>query len=332
MLALLAAPAFAASPFGVGLAEAPAPSGGLFSGVLAWIALQQQTFYRELTGAVRSLAEGGSAGPLLIGLSFAYGVLHAAGPGHGKAVISAYVLANGETARNGAILAMVSALLQAASAIAFVSVGTLALGVTAVAMTDATLVLEIGSYALIAALGAWLTFSRVLRPAFAAFTMRRAAPVFAMARAGGAGRGAELHQAGAEAAPFHIHGPACGCDHIAPAASLAGPLDWRKAGAAIAAVGLRPCTGALIVLVFAVSQGLFVVGVLSVLVMAIGTGLTVAALAGLAVGARGFALGALQRESATGRALAKTIEAAGALAVLFFGVTMLAAALFYGPA
>src|SRR3546814_6917941 len=50
----------------------------------------------------------------------------------------------------------------------------------------------------------------------------------------------------------HAHRHAdCGCGHAhAPAADLvAGPLEWRKAVSAILAMGLRPCSGALIVLV-----------------------------------------------------------------------------------
>src|SRR3546814_16711182 len=84
----------------------------------------------------------------------------------------------------------------------------------------------------------------------------------------------------------HAHGHAdCVCGHAhAPAADqVAGPLEWRKAVSAILAMGLRPCSGALIVLVFALSQGFFAAGIAAALAMGLGTGLTVAALAVLAV-------------------------------------------------
>src|SRR5262249_33244740 len=79
----------------------------------------------------------------------------------------------------------------------------------------------------------------------------------------------------------HAHGP--------EPEELAGPGGWRRGLSAIVAVGLRPCSGAIIVLVFALAQGLFWAGVASTFVMGIGTAITVAAIATLAVGARAVA-------------------------------------------
>lgn len=105
-----------------------------------------------------------------------------------------------------------------------------------------------------------------------------------------------------------------------------GPLDWRKAWTAVAAVGLRPCTGALIVLVFSLSQGLLAAGVAATLAMAFGTGLTVAALTLAAVSTRGIAA----RIGGSGRAgemVHHGFEALGAFAILAFGLLMLGASL-----
>ena len=91
LLACLAAPqaAFATpSPFGVGLPETTVAPSGIFAGFFAWVAAQQTTFYIALTDAVKALKADGTATWWLMWLSFAYGVFHAAGPGHGKAVIS----------------------------------------------------------------------------------------------------------------------------------------------------------------------------------------------------------------------------------------------------
>lgn len=105
---------------------------------------------------------------------------------------------------------------------------------------------------------------------------------------------------------------------------VAGPLNWRRAGSAILAVGLRPCSGALIVLVFALSQGFFMAGVASALAMGLGTGLTVAALACLAVAASGAATRLGSRMSSAGAAwLRYGIEALAAMAVLLLGVMLL---------
>jgi ABC-type nickel/cobalt efflux system permease component RcnA len=106
----------------------------------------------------------------------------------------------------------------------------------------------------------------------------------------------------------------------------AGRLDWRKAWAAVAAVGARPCTGALIVLVFALSQGLLAAGVAAAFAMALGTGLTVAGLTLAAVSARGMAA-RMTGSGPLGHALHHVIEGGGALVILLFGLVMLGASL-----
>ena len=60
--------------------------------------------------------------------------------------------------------------------------------------------------------------------------------------------------------------------------------------AVVFSVGIRPCTGAILVLVFAVTQGVFWAGVGATFAMALGTAITVAVLATLALGSRELAL------------------------------------------
>ena len=106
------------------------------------------------------MREDGSKLWMLVGLSFAYGVFHAAGPGHGKAVISSYMLANEVALRRGIMLSFVSAFLQALTAILVMALVFLVLRGTAVSMTDATWFLEVASYALITLFGAWLLWQK----------------------------------------------------------------------------------------------------------------------------------------------------------------------------
>ena len=121
---------------------------------------------------------------------------------------------------------------------------------------------------------------------------------------------------------------ACGVAHMPPPELVKGPLDWKRALSAIGAVGIRPCTGALIVLVFALSQGLLLAGIAAAFAMALGTGLTVAALTLLAVTTRGLALSvAASGGGDFARRLHVGIEAAAALVVLLFGLVMLGASL-----
>ena len=116
-LAHLVGHAHAQSSLGIGTNDAIAPSTGLFSHWLVWINQHQQAFYRSLSTTMKAMRDDGSNMWLLVGLSFAYGVFHAAGPGHGKAVISSYMVANEVALRRGVMLSFVSAFLQALTAI-----------------------------------------------------------------------------------------------------------------------------------------------------------------------------------------------------------------------
>ena len=106
------------------------------TGVVGWILTQQAMFYRALSGLIRAAKTDGSAYWGLMGISFAYGIFHAAGPGHGKAVISSYLLANEETWRRGIILSFAAALLQALTAIVLVAVVAVLIGATAKMMGE----------------------------------------------------------------------------------------------------------------------------------------------------------------------------------------------------
>src|SRR5262245_14401354 len=146
------------SPFGTPRPPAGgAPPPGA-DGIVGWLLAKQSEFYRGLSGMIRAARTDGSAVWGLFGLSFAYGVFHAAGPGHGKAVISSYLVANEETWRRGVVLSFASALLQALVAVAIVGVAAALLGATAKQMGDTVRWIEIASYALIALMGARLTW------------------------------------------------------------------------------------------------------------------------------------------------------------------------------
>src|ERR1043165_4096382 len=138
--------AMAQTPFG-GPRPAAEPQVGGFVG---WLLAKQSEFYREISATIRAAKSDGSAVWTLLAISFAYGIFHAAGPGHGKAVISSYLVANQETVRRGIVLSFASALMQALVAVAIVAVGAWLLNVTAKTMCGAEKTIEIASYALIA--------------------------------------------------------------------------------------------------------------------------------------------------------------------------------------
>ncbi|KFB09153.1 nickel/cobalt transporter [Nitratireductor basaltis] len=324
---LLVDPAFAQSSLGIGAAEPSISPTGPFAGLLQWVNTQQQEFYRALTGALKEMREDGSKLWFLIGLSFAYGVFHAAGPGHGKAVISSYMLANEVALRRGVMLSFASAMLQAVVAIAVMGLVFLVLRGTTVSMTDATRWLETASFALIAAFGAWLLYRKLsaLLPKPRMHSLSAAET--------------HHHHHGKTCSHAHHHPhehrhadeelacPSCGHSHAPSPDVLTGEkLDWRTAGSAIAAVGMRPCSGALIVLTFSFLNALWLGGIVSVFAMAIGTAITVSVLATLAVTAKNVAL-RIAGDGRTGGYIHHAIEIGGAFLVLVLGLVLLAASL-----
>ncbi|MCM2475878.1 nickel/cobalt transporter [Rhizobium sp. CG5] len=339
LLGLSATLAHAASPLGIGTAEPSFQVTGPFGGVLAWINTNQQAFYRALTGALKAMRDNPAHLATLIGLSFAYGVFHAAGPGHGKAVISSYMIANETELKRGILISFVSAMLQGVVAIALVGFAYLLLRGTSISMTDATQAMEIASFGLIIAFGVWLLVKKLkgLAPPrrLAMGRMPVSAGLFdnatpGLARTGTTGLTFQAvaishdHEALSPGSPC----PDCGITHL-PDPKLLGAQDFklREAWSAVIAVGLRPCSGALLVMTFALLNGLYLGGVLSVFAMAVGTAITVSALAAVAVTAKDIAVRLSGPGSPTARRVATGLEIAGALLVILMGALLLAAAL-----
>ncbi len=306
--------AYAASSLGIGNNEVAVAPSGPFASLFFWINTQQREFYRAMTGALKSMRDDGSKAWLLVGLSFAYGILHAAGPGHGKAVISSYMIANEVALKRGIMLSFVSSFLQALTALMVVGGTFLVLRGTSVSMDDATWVMEVASFAMITAFGAWLLWKKAFRPLFVT------EPALAHVGHGQSHDHAHQHHGADEVCED------CGHSHAPDPSMLSDQFDWRTAWSAIAAVGMRPCSGALIVLTFALLNGLYVGGVLSVLAMALGTAITVSALATLAVTAKNTAVRLASSDSAALR-IHRIAEISGAALVFVLGLTLLGASL-----
>ncbi|QQM29945.1 nickel/cobalt transporter [Martelella lutilitoris] len=340
VLAFVAGAKFAAaqSPLGIGASEPSFSSSfGPFQGVLITINHYQQQFYRALTGALKAMHDDPVKVLGLVGLSFAYGIFHAAGPGHGKAVISSYMIANETELKRGILISLLSSLAQGIMAVLLVGAAYLLLRGTAVSMGDATLFMERASFLLVAGFGAWLVFAKS-RPLFSGHGTQ----TMALAGAGGDHHGHnhghghadhhnhDDHHHAAHDHHDHVHGPDCGCGHAhMPEPSMLGAkdFDWKGASAAILAIGMRPCSGALIVLTFALLNGLILGGIASVFAMAIGTAITVSALAIIAVSAKGLAIRLAGPGSGRATAIGRVIEIGGALLVMLMGLTLFAASM-----
>jgi nickel/cobalt exporter len=125
-------------------------------------------------------------------------------------------------------------------------------------------------------------------------------------------------------AHHHDHDDHSGHSHGPEPQELAGPGGWQRGLTAIIAVGLRPCSGAILVLVFALAQGLFWAGVAATFIMGLGTAITVTAIAVLAVGAKGLARRLAASKSGAGSLFIRGVEVAAAVLVLVFGIALLA--------
>jgi nickel/cobalt exporter len=296
-------------------------------GFAGYILAKQAEFYRMLSGTIRAAKTDGSAAYTLMGISFLYGIFHAAGPGHGKAVISSYLVANNETWKRGVILSFASAILQALVAIAVVGIAAALLGATAKAMGNTVRVIEIVGYGLIVLIGLRLLWVK----GRALLALLRPAKHHHHHHDHGH---AHHHHHGHDHAHHHDHahdhhhdhddeGHAWGHAHAPEPSELTG-RDWLKRGlAAVVAVGLRPCSGAIIVLVFALAQGLFLIGVASTFAMGLGTAITVAAIATLAVGARGLASRFARTKPGAGMILLRALETGAAVVIILFGAALL---------
>jgi nickel/cobalt exporter len=349
----------AQTPFG----GARPPMNEQAGGIIGWLLAKQSEFYREMSSTIRAAKTDGSAVWALLAISFAYGIFHAAGPGHGKAVISSYLVANRETARRGIALAFVSAMLQSLVAVLIVAIGAWLLNITAKTMCGAEKVIAIASYGLIAAFGArlvWTKGANFIR----ALQVHPPAPALALASVSVSHGHVRHDHAGHDHASHahhqhshfdahhdhshddhghahahahdhdhtgHVHDEHCGHSHGPLPSELAGPGGWRRGLGAIFAVGLRPCSGAILVLVFALAQGLFWAGIAATFAMGIGTAITVAAIAVLAVSAGGIARRLSGASDGSGALIMRGIEFAAAGLVLLFGVGLLTGYLFAEP-
>ncbi len=131
--------------------------GGSTTGVLGWINTQQKAFYQALTESLQFLKQDWNGFWALGGLSFLYGVFHAAGPGHGKVVISSYMVASERELRQGILISFAAAMMQSVVAVTFVLVAAGLLRLTSFAMSDAAHWMAVSSYALVMLLGGRLS-------------------------------------------------------------------------------------------------------------------------------------------------------------------------------
>lgn len=282
--------------------------------LVGWVFHTQSGLHRQLAQAMRAVGqEGWIAAASLIGLSFLYGVLHAAGPGHGKAVMTAYLSTNQARARQGLLLATLAALFQGLVAVLLVEIVTNLLGYSLRHTMHAGTQMESLSFALVTLLGAVLA----LKGAVALYRRWR------RRRTGSTG----LFTAGAGMRAYCAD---CGGLHRLAITHDKTSINWREGLPVALVIGARPCTGAILVLLAAYPLGLRWAGIAAVLAMSVGTALTVSLFAVGAVSARTGVLRVLERSGARSdrvRASLEILALVGGLFICLLGMGLFQQAL-----
>jgi nickel/cobalt exporter len=353
IVALLAACGLAhatGSPLGIGTAEPSfQPIGGPLAPIFLYINYEQQAFYRALTLSIEGMRRDPKELWTLIGLSFAYGIFHAAGPGHGKAVISSYMVANEIELRRGIVISFISAFLQGLVAVLVVAAAYYVLRGSGITMTQATNTMEITSFVMVILFGGWLLYRKLrsmIREAPRRERVQFATPAgpvsLSLFEGAPEKRSGRMFRVGAAAqsgtqyvcdAPEHGMSAdeicaTCGRMHLPDPSLLKGEnFSVREAWSAIVTVGLRPCSGALLVMTFSMLNSLMLGGILSVIAMSVGTALTVSLLAIFAVATKGTAMRLAGPGSMLAAWVGNGIEILGALMVIATGVLLLGASL-----
>ena len=303
------APSVGKSPFGVGISE----GGGPITGLAGWILAVQAQFSHAMTAALSLMKTNTSGIWPLMALALAYGVFHAAGPGHGKAIIAAYGMAQDKSIGQIVSMASAAALLQSLVAIVLVGVLSLALHATAATMRQTSSIVELVSFAAVALLGALLLWQK----------SRGLARLLVPIENHHAHNHHDHHPDDHDHAHGHdhVHDEYCGHNHAPIAAPGSG---FRGAAAAVISAGIRPCSGSILILVFALSQGLFATGILAALVIALGTAFTTSSLAVLAIFAASTATWlAGGVESPRAVFVARGLEVLAAAFVMSLGIALL---------
>lgn len=291
---------------------------GLFIGgaLLVWLywsqillqsVLWQKDLHRQMTQLLQQVAEQpNKAGLSLVIFSLLYGVLHALGPGHGKVVIATFLATHPSRVRTSIRLTLLASLLQGSIAILLVTVMLVLLKTSSRQLHLSSFWLEKGSYLLVIGLGVMIGY-RALRSLWRALRPRPA-PQFRAFR------------------PHHQHDEHCGCGHahLPTPQQMSGNISCKTQLLVVVSMGLRPCSGAIMMLLFAKVIGVYGWGILSAAVMAVGTALTISAIGLLVQQARSVAQRLAQPGAAPGitRLLMPTLALTGSLILIVAGIAL----------
>ncbi|NAW64217.1 hypothetical protein CAG72_03210 [Photobacterium halotolerans] len=263
---------------------------------------------REVNAQLADLLYDAKSNPLiaggsLAGFSFLYGMLHSLGPGHGKVIVTTYLATHPTKVKASLMLTAISAFFQALVAIALVSVLVWGFQASMRVVNEKAIVFVSLSFTLVVVLGGLIcwkairqiyhsvrgahrhvsSLSSVSSVSFAssAFSVVRSAAPYQSVLTSAIHRPAIRATASRQTAQGHDHHADCGCghQHVADAEAINRASTWREYVGIVASIGIRPCTGAVMVLLFANLAGLYWMGIVSAIVMATGTAFTTSLIA-----------------------------------------------------
>jgi ABC-type nickel/cobalt efflux system permease component RcnA len=260
---------------------------GTMAEILLNIQAQQRLFRETIGTDLRAIKDTHSLAATLslMTAGFLYGVFHAIGPGHGKVIVASYMLANDTTLRKGIVITVLSSLLQALTAIVLVVGAFSLLGLQRAQTEQAAEYLDIASFALIFLVGGLLC-KRGITP------LLKSKPQ----------HDHKVHHhhdehhdhEHKEHHHHHEHHEGCSHAHAPDAQAVATAISPRQVWLMIVSIGIRPCTGAILLLLFACIIGIVWAGVLATLAMAVGTALSTSVVAIAAMQSKTWTLRLLQ--------------------------------------
>lgn len=221
---------------------------------------------------------------LLIGLAFGYGALHAAGPGHGKAVALSYMLTRRRKGVDAVLFGNGVAFFHGLSGIVFVLLVKLVLQKSVnTTLAEMTRITQVVSFSLILGLGGFLFIQSMVA------WIKRAQPA-------------------AEVDHHFLR-------------KQKGPL------ATALVVGMIPCPGVVMVMLFALSLDLVALGILLGVTIALGMAATITTVVLVAVAGKNLTAGLVADHSAWRRHFEYAVHAMAGLAIALLGALFLASAI-----
>ncbi len=296
---------------GIPASAAPIPApvaaeAGLFNDTWNWVRRAQREITTRIADYMTSVAADPTPKAVAFGVLFSlfYGAFHIAGPGHGKMVVISYFLTHPAGFAKSLTMGGKIAVTHVVMAIVLVVSADVTIRVLLGGSAAEIQWLRVASFAVIALTGIWM-FVRVVRKAAA----RRRAD-HARAHLGAHAHGRHSHG----------HGRRCHLDHFDEGEAR------RDQNILSLAAGMAPCTGALLVMLFALANDMVAIGVLLVIAISIGMAGAISVIGMACIFARSLMTRFVDADSRTGEALAMVLEFGGAAAITAVGALFTLAA------